>query len=98
MFVLGLLLILAGALGVLAAVFSSSETAVFLGRDLSALTIFLLGVGSAVAVLWGLGIARFGAKRSMQHRRESKKLQELSEKLDRADADRRKDVDGNHTI
>jgi hypothetical protein len=91
MFVVGLLLILAGALGVLAAVFSSSETATLLGQDLSALTIFLLGAGSAAAVLWGLSIARYGAKRSMQHRRESKKLQELSEKLDAADAERRKD-------
>jgi hypothetical protein len=98
MFVLGLLLILAGAVGVLSAVFSSSGTATFLGQDLSALAIFLLGVGSAMAVLWGLGIARFGAKRSMQHRRESKKLQELSDKLDKADDERRKDIDDNNAI
>lgn len=98
MFVVGLLLILAGALGIVAAVFGSSGSATLLDQDLNALTIFLLGVASGVAVLWGFGISKYGAKRSMQHRRESKKLQELSDKLDQADAERRKDVDDNTAI
>ena len=98
MFLVGVLLVLAGALLIVAAVFGSEGTAVFLSQDLSALAIFLIGIGSGVAILWGLSIARFGVKRSLQHRRESKKLQELSEKLDKADEERRKDIDDNTTI
>jgi uncharacterized membrane-anchored protein YhcB (DUF1043 family) len=64
-----------------------------LDRDLDALTIFLLGLGAGVAVWWGISIARFGARRSLKHRRESKELQELSEKLDKADEERRREVD-----
>jgi hypothetical protein len=93
MFVVGLLLVLFGALAVVAAVFGSEETAVFLGQDLDALVIFLIGLAAGVAILWGYSIAKFGVKKSMQHRRESKQLQELSEKLDKADEERRREVD-----
>ena len=93
MFMVGVLLILAGALAIVAAVFGSEGTATMLDRDLNALTIFLLGLGSGVAVWWGISIARFGARRSLKHRRESKELQELSEKLDKADEERRREVD-----
>ena len=51
-----------------------------------------------MAVLWGWSIAKFGVKRSLQHRRESKKLEELSEKLDKVDEDKRRDVDDNNVI
>ena len=93
MFMVGVLLILAGGLAIVAAVFGSEGTATLLDRDLNALTIFLLGLGSGVAVWWGVSIARFGARRSLKHRRESKELQELSEKLDKADEERRREVD-----
>jgi len=93
MFVVGLILILFGGLAILAAVFGSEETAVFLGQDLDALVIFLIGLAAGVAILWGYSIAKLGVKRSIQHRRESKKLQELSEKLDQADEERRREVD-----
>ena len=46
-----------------------------------------------MAVLWGYSITKFGIKRSLQHRRESKQLQELSEKLDQVDEEKRRDVD-----
>ena len=98
MFVAGLLLILFGALAIVAAMFGSEGSAEFLGQDLTSFTIFLIGVGSGVAVLWGWSIAKFGVKRSLQHRRESKKLEELSEKLDRVDEDKRRDVDDNNVI
>ena len=57
-----------------------------------------IGLGAGVAILWGYTIAKFGVKRSMQHRRESKQLQELSEKLDRVDEDKRRDVDDDRIL
>jgi hypothetical protein len=98
MFVIGLLLILFGALAIVGALFASSGTAEFLGVDLSALGIFLVGLAAGVAILWGWTVSKFGVKRSLQHRRESKKLQELSEKLDQVDEDKRRDVDDNNVI
>lgn len=99
MFILGLLLIAGGALLVVAAVFTAEITASgqleVLGTEIGALTLFLLGVGAGVAVLWGLGISKFGAKRSLAKRREAKKIDELSAKLDHAEAERRRDIDEN---
>jgi uncharacterized membrane protein len=95
MIVLGLLLVLAGLLVVLAALFSTDGTATMLGNELTALTIFLLGLVSGVAVLWGYAVAKFGARRTLQRRREHKQLAELSEKLERAETERREqDRDG----
>ena len=55
MLVVGLLLIVAGALAIVAAGFTSaSGTVELLGIDVSALTLFLIGVGSGVAILLGL--------------------------------------------
>src|SRR5688500_9830579 len=93
MFVVGLLLVLLGALAIVAAVFGSEETAVFLSFDLSALAIFLIGLAARVAILRGFSIAKFGVKKSMPHSRESKQLEELSEKLDKVDEDKRREVD-----
>lgn len=98
MLILGVLLIGAGALLIVAAVFTAEVTAAgnleLLGTDVGAITLFLLGVGSGVAILWGMGITKFGAKRQLAQRRENQKLSELSEKLDRAEAERRRDLDG----
>ncbi len=93
MFVAGLLLILFGALAIVAALFGSEGTADFLNQDLSAFTIFLIGLASGVAILWGFSLSKLGIKKSMQHRRESKQLEELSEKLDRVDEEKRREVD-----
>ena len=98
MFVVGLLLILFGGLAILAAVFGSEESAVFLGQDLTALAIFLIGLAAGIAILWGYTIAKFGVRRSLQHRRESKQLQELSEKLDKVDEEKRREVDDGNAI
>ncbi|MCW2843973.1 MAG: hypothetical protein JWN22_1889 [Nocardioides sp.] len=85
MVILGLLLVAAGVVAIVAAVATASGTVELLGTDLNALTIFFVGVGSGVAILWGFSITKFGTLRSLQHRRESRKLSELSQKLDRAD-------------
>lgn len=91
MLILGLLLIAAGALAIVAAVSTASGTAELLGTDLSAMTIFFIGVGAGAAILWGFSLMKFGTKRSLRHRREGRELTELSEKLDRVEGDRNSD-------
>ena len=91
MVILGLLLIAGGVLVVLAGLFTATGTAQFLGTDISAASVFVLGMVAGVAVLWGFTITKFGTKRSLQHRRDAKKLNELSEKLDRVESERRDD-------
>ena len=96
MVILGLLLIVGGSLLIVAAVFTAEITAgqiEVLGTEVGALTLFLLGVGAGVAILWGATISKVGAKRSLAKRRESKKLDELSDKLQHAEAERRRDID-----
>ena len=94
--VFGLLLIIAGALAVVAAVFTAEGTGVeLLGVDITALGLYLIGLGSGAAILWGFGITKWGTKRSLRQRREAKQLSELSEKLDKHDAERRTDGDDN---
>lgn len=96
MLLLGLILIGAGALVIVAAIFTAKvENGVLeiLGTDVNAITLFLLGVGAGLAILWGFGILKYGTKRTLRQRRESKKLEELSEKLEIADRERHRDND-----
>jgi uncharacterized integral membrane protein len=94
MFILGLLLIVLGILAILGAVTTDSTSAAFFGfDDLSALAIFFIGLGSGVAILWGFTILRFGTRRTLKHRREQKKLHDLSEQLERADYERHRGDD-----
>ncbi len=89
MVILGLLLLILGAIAILAAVFLSDGTAELLGADLSALTIFLIGVAAGAALIWGFAILKWGTRRELRARKERKQLDELSQKLDRAEAERR---------
>ena len=98
MLILGLVLIAAGGLLIVAAIFTAetigtSAAVEILGTEVGAVTLFLLGVGAGVAVLWGLSVTKFGARRSLKQRRETNKLNELSEKLDKVEAERRHDDD-----
>jgi uncharacterized integral membrane protein len=77
MVVLGLLLLAIGVLAGLAAVFSSSGTASFLGMNLGATTLFVLGVAATLAVLCGLMLTRAGTGRALRHRREHRRLRTL---------------------
>jgi hypothetical protein len=83
MVILGLLLIVLGALAIVAAVFTNDGSASLLGIDMSVLTVFLVGVGAGAFILWGWSILKYGTKQELRQRRERKKLTELSEKLDR---------------
>jgi hypothetical protein len=95
--IFGLLLMLVGALAVVAAVFTADGTNVeLLGLDVTAVGIYLIGLGSGIAILWGFTISKWGTKRSLRQRREAKELNELSEKLDRREADRREDNGNNN--
>jgi len=89
MVLVGLVLIGAGVVAILAALFASEGSATLLGLDLNAATIFFVGVGSAVGILWGLSLLRHGTKRTLKQRKERKELARLSEKLERAEAERR---------
>ncbi|WP_028643531.1 hypothetical protein [Nocardioides sp. URHA0020] len=92
--IIGLALIVLGALAVVAAVFTADGTNVeLLGVDVTALGLYLAGLGSGLAILWGFGLTKWGTKRSLRQRRENKQLNELSEKLDERDAERRSDDD-----
>ena len=96
MVILGLVLIALGALAIVCGVFTSEVDGTqlqFLGQELSPAALFLIGVGSAVAIWWGLWILKSGSKRAWARRKEQKRLEELSDKLDNVDASRRMDVD-----
>jgi hypothetical protein len=93
MVILGLLLIGVGAIAILSAVFVSDGSAELLGMDLTALAIFLVGVGAGAAVLWGYSILKYGTRRELKARRERRELNELSAKLDRAESERKRDDD-----
>jgi flagellar biosynthesis/type III secretory pathway M-ring protein FliF/YscJ len=67
-----------------------------LGTDLGTRQIFLLGVAAAAAIVVGLLVLQFAARRSLKRRRERKQLNELSEKLDAAEAERHDDDHGTH--
>lgn len=96
MVILGLVLIVVGGLAIVSAVFGAEFDGgqlQYVNMDVSPLALFLIGVGSAVAIWWGLSIFRIGTKRSWARRKEQKRLTELSEQLDSVDAQRRADVD-----
>ncbi len=85
---LGLLLLTLGIVAILAAVFVSDGSAELLGMDLTALSIFLIGVGAGAAVIWGFAILKYGTRRELRQRKERKQLNELSQKLDQVEAER----------
>lgn len=95
MVILGLLLIIIGVIAILSAVFVSEPGSggELLGFDVTVLEAFLVGVAAGAAILWGYSILKWGTKRGLAQRRERKELSKLSEKLDQAEAERRKDED-----
>lgn len=81
--VAGLLLVVVGALAVVAAVFTADGTNVeLLGFDVTALGLYLIGLGSGAAILWGLGLTKWGTKRSLRRRRELRRAAALNEQQD----------------
>jgi type VI protein secretion system component VasK len=96
MVMLGLILIALGALAIVCGLFATEiagDKVQFLGQDISPAVLFLIGVGAAVAIWWGLWLVKSGSKRSWARRKEQKRLQELSAKLDDVDERKRMDVE-----
>ena len=96
MLVLGLLILGAGAVLIVAAVFTAEVSGgqlEIVGTEVGAVALFLLGVGAGFAILWGYTITKFGARRSLRQRREHQRLNELSAKLERAESERRGESD-----
>jgi type VI protein secretion system component VasK len=96
MVILGLILIALGALAIVCGLFAteiSGDKVQFLGQDVSPAVLFLIGVGAAVAIWWGLWLLKSGSKRSWARRKEQKRLQKLSDDLDKADEHRHMDVE-----
>ncbi|EON25553.1 MULTISPECIES: hypothetical protein [Nocardioides] len=93
MVILGILLIIVGAGAILAALFVSEPGAggELLGFEVNTLESFFVGVASGAAILLGLSILKWGTQRSIAQRKERKELNKLSERLDRAEAERRSD-------
>jgi type VI protein secretion system component VasK len=96
MVMLGLILIALGALAIVCGLFATEivgDKVQFLGQDIDPVVLFLIGVGAAVAIWWGLWLVKSGSKRSWARRKEQKRLQELSAKLDDVDERKRMDVE-----
>ncbi len=96
MIVLALVLLALAALAIVAAVFTAEVVGThveFLGVEVGPLALFLIGLGAGLAIWWGFWLFKSGSSRSLARRREQKRLNELSEKLDKVEADRRDDVD-----
>lgn len=93
MVAIGTLLMILGGLAVAAAVFVSEGSGKLLGMELDALVIFLLGVAAGLAILWGWGLIKGGTKRAMRERKERKKINELSTKLNEVEAERQREQD-----
>lgn len=96
MLVLGLVVIAVGAILVILGVFAtdlSGDTLELAGIGVSPMALFLVGLVAGACILFGLSLTKWGAKRELKHRQERKEMDELAEKLDRAEAHRRKDLD-----
>ena len=93
MVILGLLLILVGGVAIASAVFVSKPGTggQLLGFEVTTIESFLIGVAAGAAILWGFSILKWGTKRGLAQRKERKELNKLSERLDRAEAERRDD-------
>jgi uncharacterized membrane protein YedE/YeeE len=95
MVALGLVLLVVGVLVLLAGLFTTGDAgnASMLGIHLGATAVFLLGVFSGVAIIWGLGITRFGGKRQLRQRKEKRHLQKMAAKLEEMERGDHHDAD-----
>ena len=93
MVILGLGLMILGAIAVLSALFVSEPGTggELMGVDVSTLDAFLVGVAAGAAIRWGFAILKWGTRRSLAHRKERKELTRLNEKLERVEAESRED-------
>ncbi|WP_134767853.1 hypothetical protein [Nocardioides sp. 1609] len=96
MLILGLVVILVGAVLVVGGLFTTEVKGgdvEILGVGVSPSALFVVGLVAGLCILVGLWLTKWGTQRGLRQRKEQKKIDELSEKLDRADAGRRRDLD-----
>ncbi len=96
MLIFGLVLIVAAALVIVAAVFTADANfgnVELLGIGMSASVLFLIGLATGVAIMLGLAITKYGFGRSVHDRKEKRKLNKLSAKLNEVEAERRREMD-----
>jgi hypothetical protein len=100
MVVFGIVLVVLGAVIVVLGLFTSevkfedNEATVEIANvNLSTEGLFLAGVIAAALILVGLWAIKLGAKMNWKQRKEQKRINELSEKLDKAELDRRRQGD-----
>ena len=100
MVVFGLVLVALGAVVVVLGLFTSdvkfedNEATVEIANvNLSTEGLFLAGVIAAALILVGLWAVKLGAKMNWKQRKEQKRLNELSDKLDKVDLERRRKED-----
>lgn len=100
MVILGLILVGVGVVLVLLGLFTSEVsfednqgTVEIANVNLSPEALFLVGIAAAALILIGLWAMKIGAKQGWKHRKEQKRLSELSEKLDKVEAERRAEAD-----
>ena len=91
MVILGLGLMILGAIAVLSALFVSEPGTggELLGFEVTTLESFLVGVIAGAAILWGFSLLKWDTRRTLAHRKERKELTKLNEKLERVEAERR---------
>ena len=88
MVIVGLLLIALAAAAILAAVFATDGSDLtYLGFDVAPLTLFLIGMGTVVALAFGTRLSRFGVKRGLRRRREDRRLAKEADARSRERAD-----------
>jgi hypothetical protein len=93
MLVLGLLLLAAGIVAIVAAIFGASGTASYVGVDVGGATLFFLGVAATLAVLGGTALTRWGTGRALRHRHEHRRLRELEREHRSAEAPTAKEAE-----
>ncbi len=99
MVIIGLLLLIIGVLAILSGVFGSDydvdgkdrRTTEIIGINVDPEVLFLIGVVSGLLVIAGLWFMKTGAKHGWKRRKEHKRLNELSQKLDDVEAERRRE-------
>lgn len=99
MVIFGLLLLIAGVLGILSGVFGSDydvdgkdrRTTEIIGINVDPEVLFLIGAASGLLIIAGLWCMKVGARKGWQRRKEQKRLTELSEKLDEVELERRRE-------
>lgn len=93
MVVAGIVLVIIAVLLFLAGLFGGSGETVRLdlgvfNLDMPPAALFLLGIVAMLILFIGLGAMRLGARRARSHRKDRKKVDELSRKLDAAHTER----------